>query len=67
VLCNLESEHVPEGFFTCKQWSAKLNFCKSHVRRRLLDGVKAGKIEIQMFRVRIGKVTRKEAHYRILV
>lgn len=33
----------------------------------LLDGVKAGKVERQYFRVAVGRIIRKEAHYRLIV
>ena len=57
---------MPEGFFTTQQWTDILKMSNSHTRRMLLDGVAAGKVELASFRVAVGRIIRKEAHYRIL-
>ena len=66
ALCTREVEKVPEGFFTTQQWTGILKMSNSHTRRMLLDGVAAGKVELASFRVAVGRIIRKEAHYRIL-
>lgn len=66
ALCTREVEKVPEGFFTTQQWTDILKMSNSHTRRMLLDGVAAGKVELASFRVAVGRIIRKEAHYRIL-
>ena len=57
---------MPEGFFTTQQWTDILKMSNSHTRRMLLDGVAAGKVELASVRVAVGRIIRKEAHYRIL-
>jgi len=49
-----------------QQWADILKMSNSHTRRMLLDGVAAGKVELASFRVAVGRIIRKEAHYRIL-
>ena len=66
ALCTREVEKVPEGFFMTQQWADILTMSNSHTRRMLLDGVAAGKVELASFRVAVGRIIRKEAHYRIL-
>lgn len=56
---------VPNGFFMTLQWAQMLGKSHSHTRRMVLDGVKAGKVERKDFRVQVGRIIRKEAHYRL--
>lgn len=58
---------VPDGFFMTQEWAQIVKKSKSHIRRMLLDGVKAGKVERKDFRVSVGSVIRTEAHYRLKV
>ncbi len=59
-------ELVPEGFFTTYEWAEMLGKSYSHIRRMLMNGVRNGKVERREFRVRLGRVIRKEAHYRLI-
>ncbi len=56
---------VPDGFFMTQEWAQILKKSKTHTRRMLLDGLKAGKVERKDFRVPVGSVIRTEAHYRL--
>ncbi len=48
-------------------WADMLGKSHSHTRRLLRGGVKAGKVETADFRVKVGRIIRKEAHYRLIV
>ena len=58
---------VPDGFFMTQRWADLVGQSNSHTRRLLLDGVKAGKVETKDFRVKVGRIIRREAHYRLIV
>ena len=49
-----------------QQWGRIVGKSDSHIRRMLMNGVRNGKVERREFRVRLGRVIRKEAHYRLI-
>ena len=58
---------MPDDFFTALQWANKLELSLSHTRRLLLEGMKTNKVERKDFRAAIGKIVRREAHYRLRI
>lgn len=59
-------DEVPDGWKTSKQWSADGQKSTAQTGVLLENGVKAGVVEKQMFRIMMdGGSTRKVAHYRV--
>lgn len=58
-------ETPPEGFKTASQWAQETGQSIAQTARVLRDGVTQGLAEEVGYRVRMGKVVRKIAHFRI--
>ena len=62
----IQPETVPPGWLTAKQISATQKCSDVRTRAKIGALLKAGKCEMRVFRVNLGRVIRPTPHYRLL-
>ena len=64
ALANLEQEPAT-GFLTAKQWAQKWKMSESHCLRLLREGVRVGKVDRRVYKIKTGTVIRPTGHFRV--
>ena len=62
---SMYEEKPDKGFFTRRELQKQWNCCESVISRRINSCLKNNLLEMKMYRVKSGMVTRPIPHYRI--